>query len=165
MRFHGICPIVTGKSARNNSLFVTLPPDAMTLADGQSPKARKGHEVGEWYLRHVGGAIALLFALPWVPGLIAQAGGGTAETIVALAVVYALGTCWNAFASRTFDLTGHTIEILIAEREGFAGYREAEIGRMLTRDSTFRGEDPAGLAADIKRKEGVAKRVIRWVRL
>lgn len=165
MRFHGICPIVTGKSARNNSVFATLPPDAVTLADGQSPKARKGHEVGEWYLRQVGGVITLLFALPWVPEVIKQAGGGTAGTVIALAIAYALGTCWNVFASRTFDLTGHTIEILIAEREGFVGYREAETGRMLTRDSTFRGEDPARLAADIKRKERTAQRVIRWVRL
>ncbi|MCR4297245.1 MAG: hypothetical protein NUV75_00620 [Gallionella sp.] len=147
-------PIRRGASHSSNHFFmVSLPDNAVLAATGQSPAGVKGQEVGE-------------FRLTWLCGLIVAAPalmiGGP---LGALAVVIA-ATAGNGISralTGSFDYVGHGIEIIIAEREGREGYREAEIRRMIDWDRTRTGMSTADVDANLRKWHWLARIVERIV--
>lgn len=128
-------PVRKGKRATHNAAGITKPEGPIN-PDGSITEFAHIQEKGEFRLHKLLGFAAglpfifltfdpvLLFAQP-----------------IAMAVVDSFSRRFRAF-----DYAGHGAEIMAAERDGLAGYREAEIARM-SDDDTQAGDDiPAQLA-------------------
>lgn len=157
-------PIVRGgRLARNNPIRVRLPSDDVTIAQNNYPPGRAGQEIADWVHRWIG---ALLLTA-WVPFVVPS--GFVGEFLTFLAVAIALA--WSAVFNRHFELVGHGVEIMIAERNpqdvarllgGGVVYRTAEINRMLRSDSTFRGETFHGVKRGIEARTWISRILLIW---
>lgn len=144
----GIGPIIRrgGQRAWNNAVMVQLPPDSVTIEQGQSPEGRKAQEVADFVHRWLG---ALVIASPvafFVDGM---------EYVTFLAAFIA--TLWAKVFGAHFDLVGHGVEILVAEREGRKGYRAAEIERMRLYSSAFEGWTNERIDAALDKREWLSR--------
>lgn len=73
-----------------------------------------------------------------------------------------VGNALVRVATDSFDYVGQGIEIMIAEDEGRAGYREAEIERML-RDQGRAGMTPAKVEAKLAKWNWLARFARRFL--
>lgn len=136
-----------GQTAHNYAFSVVLPPDEVTESQHQSPAGRKAQEVAEWrllWLVAIALAAPALFLLPSFYGLLVF-------PIAAL-----LGKNIVDRATNHFDYVGHGVEIMVAEDERRAGYREAEIARML-RDPKRKGMTAAEVDRKLRRWNWLAR--------
>lgn len=128
-----------GNVARHNAFCVWLPHDAVTESQGQSPAGRKAQEVGEWRALWIFG-IAVASPVLWQIEPLFLA-------VLAFFLAAMLVQTGLRLATDSLDYMGHGIEIMVAEDEGRAGYREAEIARMV------RDRDRKGMTvAEVDRK-------------
>lgn len=127
--------------ARHNALFVTLPFTHITEASGQSPAGRRAQELGENRFQGLVGCVVASVLVWWFD---ATAIAGFTGVLIALSVKAML------YRLPVIDVAGHGAEIIVAEREGRDGYRDAEIARML-RDPKRSGQSAEYVAAQLKR--------------
>lgn len=143
----GIGPIIrrSGRTAWNNALMVNLPPDSVTVEQGNSPAGRKAQEVVDWVHRWLG-ALVLTFPLVFF--------------VPALAIIPAafLATLWAKVFNAHFELVGHGAEIIVAGED----YRAGEIHRMMTRDSTFRGWTADEIDEGLRKREWLSRIFVRF---
>lgn len=130
-------PMYRGGHAENNIVMVRALPRTAPFS-----KPIEAQEVAEWWCAWLAGCLLALPVALLVPGLV-----GTAATLVAAF----LGNLLARKATLHFDYVGHNVEIMVAEREGWIGYREAEIDRMIERG------DQRGMS-----RADVARRLRRW---
>ena len=146
-----IAPTRKGRHAQHNALFISRPVGPINL-DGSITAFAHVQERGEYRLGKltglaVGGA-ALAVAL-----------ASEADPVGAAIVTFLPMIVCDAFSRKVnfIDYAGHGAEIIAAEREGVAGYREAEIARM-SDDPDKRGQD---IAAGLDRARWLARVVHR----
>ena len=95
---------------------------------------------------------------PWRPRWSLGVGG----VALGLALVPPLAVTWLAlfwcklFAPH-FDMVGHGVEIIVAEKEKRAGYRAAEIERMRLYSSEFRGWSTERIDAGLRKREWLSR--------
>lgn len=150
----GIGPIIRrgGRLAWNNAVMVKLPPDRVTIEQGQSPEGRRAQERVDWVHRWMG-ALIIVLPVAWVID------GITGEYVTVLAAFIA--TLWAKIFSSHFDLIGHGVEILVAEREGREGYRATEIERMRLYSSAFEGWTVEKIDEAVRRREWLSRAFVR----
>lgn len=149
----GIGPVITrrGSRAHNNQLGVVLPYDAVTERQGQSPQGRMMQEIGDWWLRWLLPIVAMWpVALLFDPPLF---------DVIVLVLVVGL-TVWTEVFEATFDAIGHGVEIRVAEREGRAGYRQAEIERMQLFSPAFKMWSLEQIDAHLRRWDWASRAVL-----
>lgn len=141
--------------AHHNGFQVWLPDVWLTESRGQSPRGVEAQEVAEWKLAWLCG---LLLALPL---LFAPTISYTVHWLV-VPVVAAFGQTMARMLTNGFDYVGHGIEIMVAEEEGRAGYREQEIWRMIHHDPARKGMTIEQVDAKLRRWHWLAK-LARWI--
>lgn len=142
----GILPISRGgRVAWNNAVMVKLPPDEVTIEQGQSPRGRKAQEVADFAHRWLG---ALVIALP--VGLLTEGTVGAFATFMAAAVA----TLWVKALPAHFDLVGHGVEIIVA---GGDEYRAAEVNRMRLHSPAFQGWTNERIDAALRKREWLSR--------
>ena len=142
-----------GTAARNSGFGVRLPYADVTLRDGQSLRGRKAHEVSEFRLGWLIGAIVSLWTF-----ILPDPFAGVAY-LASAAVVQSLARAITGH----FDYIGHNVEIMVAEEEGMEGYRQAEIRRMIDRDASRRGMSEAAVNARLRKWAWLARIMRRMV--
>lgn len=147
-----IGPVVRrgGTHAGHNALFVTLPPDSVTLAQGQHPEGRRAQELGENRLQ---GLVALVPAL--APALLLDGPYAALAAILAYVAVKSV-----LYAIPAIDTAGHGAEIIVAEQDGYWSYGQQEIERML-RDPARNGMTFEDVEAELRRWEWLSKIMVR----
>lgn len=144
----GIGPVIRrgGRLAWNNAVMVQLPPDSVTIEQGQSPAGRKAQEVVDFVHRWLGALVIVSPVAFFVEGL---------EYVTFLAAFIA--TLWAKVFGAHFDLVGHGVEIIVAERENREGYRAAEIERMRLHSSAFKGWTTERIDAGLRGREWLSR--------
>lgn len=149
----GIGPVITreGSTAHNSLLRVVLPPDAVTIMQGQSPLGRKMQEVCDWWLRWL-----LPTLLVWPIALLLEFPLAAPIFDIAVLTLVVVLAAWTEVFEATFDAIGHGVEIRIAEREGRDGYRQAEIKRMQRYSPAFKTWSLEQIDAHLRRWDWVS---------
>lgn len=137
-----IAPTKIGGTKAYNGIIVVLPPDEITLKQNQSPRGRRGQEKAEFRIKWFCGAIFASIATYLLMKVGFYNGMDPAIITIFFPALAAIGNRLSSMLTYGFDVLGHTVEILIAEEDGWDDnltededpYRVAEIKRML-RDS------------------------------
>ena len=146
----GIGPYIrrSGRQAWNNAVMVNLPPDSVTIEQDNSPAGRKAQEVTDFAHRWLGAIVIASPAAFMVDGMV----GHYLTFFVA-----AVATLWAKAFGAHFDLVGHGVEIIVAEREGREGYRAAEIERMRLYSPAFKGWTNERIDEALKRRAWLSR--------
>ena len=149
----GVLPIViSGTRDRNSAYAVWLqPPDASKWRT-QSRRGVAAQEIAEWWLRWAGAAV-LSAPLAWIVRDL------PAAPLMQIVALFA-GTLWAQVFARQFDLIGHTVEIVEAEREGRAGYASQEAARMEHGDLDGGGMTAAEILRAVDRRRWLARALL-----
>ena len=146
-----IAPTKRGRRAQHNALWITRP-EGPTNSDGSTTAFAHVQERGEYRL-------GKLIGLAAGAAVLAVALASEADPVGAAIVTFLPMIVCDAFSRKVnfIDYAGHGAEIIAAEREGVAGYREAEIARM-SDDRDKHGQD---IAAGLDRARWLARVVHR----
>lgn len=149
----GVGPLVLrgGYRASNNAFLVKLPEDEITLSQNNSPRGRHAQEIIDWYHRHVI-ALPLTVLLALVVDFTPL--GWEGYLILAL-IEMSIAAVWPKLVGNHFDLVGHEAEIIVAERDGWEGYREAEVARMW-KNTNYKGWSLDRIRAGLRRRHWLA---------
>lgn len=149
----GVLPIVKpGTRDMNNAYLVRLQPADAAKWRTQSRRGVAAQEIAEWWLRWAGAAV-LSAPLAWLVRDL------PAAPMLQLVALFA-GTLWAQIAARQFDLIGHTVEIVQAEREGRTGYASQEAARMEHGDLDGGGMTAAEILRAVDRRRWIARALL-----